>query len=147
MHDHFHEPFDPDEPHAAAGTREPFENPFTATPRAGASVTPPCPKCQSGRIETRNRARKAGGAVGAVAGITSGVAFALSGAEVGGTVDVINSPVVSVCGAIAGAVIVGLVVGAAGCAAGAALGEVVDEKVLNNYRCHACGYTFSAKQP
>lgn len=139
MHEHFHGPFDPDEPRATGGMHEPFEN---AAP-SRQTESPPCPKCQSGRVETRNHARKAGGAIGTVAGTTSGVAIALSGAEVGATVGVIAGPIGSTFGAIAGAVIAGLIGGAAGCAAGAIFGEVVDDKVFNNYRCHACGYTFS----
>ena len=147
MHNQFDEPFELDAPPAAATMHEPFDNTFPTPPSSASAVTPPCPKCQSLRIEIRNHARKVGGASGTVAGSTSGVAFALSGAEVGATVGVLGGPIGLICGALAGAVIAGLIGGAAGCAAGAVLGEVVDEKVLNNYRCHACGYTFSSKEP
>lgn len=103
-----------------------------------------CPRCGSDHIEKRNQARKAGSTIGAVAGATSGVAMALSGAEVGATVGLIAGPIGSVFGGLAGAILAGLAASAAGCAAGAAMGEVIDENVLDNHRCSACGHTFSA---
>jgi len=145
MHNQFDEPFGLDAPHAAGTMHEPFENTFPTPPSSASAIMSPCPKCQSLRIETRNYARKVGGAIGTVAGTTSGVAFALSGAEVGATIGVLAGPIGSVCGALAGAVITGLIGGAAGCAAGAAVGEVIDANVLNNYHCLDCGRTFSSK--
>lgn len=115
-------------------------------PRDDSIAIPTCPKCQSTLIEARHRARRTGGAVGTVAGTASGVAFALSSAETGAIVGSLAGPAGALCGAIAGAVIAGLVVGAAGCAAGSAFGEIVDDKVLKNYRCHACSHTFSRTQ-
>lgn len=103
-----------------------------------------CPRCGSDRIEKRNQARKAGSTIGAVAGATSGVAMTLSGAEVGATVGLIAGPVGSVFGGLAGAILAGLAASAAGCAAGAAMGEVIDDNVLENHRCSACGHTFNA---
>lgn len=38
-----------------------------------------------------------------------------------------------------------LIGGATGCAAGAAFGEVIDDSVLDKYRCTNCGYTFGNK--
>ncbi|SUA78202.1 complement resistance protein TraT [Pandoraea pnomenusa] len=129
---------------------EPFEQGFAPPPRqstqarsSGSGPVPSCPKCQSDRVDARNRARKMGGAIGTVAGTTSGVAFALSGAETGAAVGVLAGPAGAVCGAIAGAVIAGLIGGAAGCATGSMFGEVVDSTVLDNFRCHACGHAFS----
>jgi hypothetical protein len=116
---------------------------FRDTSAGAHSMTVSCPKCRSPGVETRHHARKAGGAVGTVAGMASGIGIALSGAEIGATVGIIAGPPGAACGAIAGAVIAGLICGAAGCAAGAAFGEAVDAKVLDNYRCLACGYTFS----
>lgn len=104
-----------------------------------------CPQCQSLRIESLDYARKAGGAVGTAAGTTSAFALALSGAEVGATFGLTAGPMGAAFGGIAGAVVAGLLGGAAGCAAGAALGEMLDEKVFDNYRCTACGHTFSRK--
>jgi hypothetical protein len=40
-------------------------------------------------------------------------------------------------------VIAGLIGGTAGCATGSVFGEIVDDKVLDNFRCYACGHTFS----
>jgi hypothetical protein len=146
------DPYDPDDmtrhEHGADG---PFEQGLVP-PRAQqnharsstqSSSIPPCPKCQSDCVDARHRARKTGGAVGAVAGTASGVAFALSGAETGAAVGVLAGPAGAMCGAIAGAVIAGLIGGTAGCATGSVFGEVIDDKVLNNFRCHACGHTFS----
>ncbi|WP_260858865.1 hypothetical protein [Paraburkholderia sp. BCC1885] len=147
-----HGPHDPDEMHLHRhDDDEPFEQDFIPPPaqqnhaRAGAqpSLIPPCPKCQSNRVDARNRARKAGGAVGAIAGTASGIAFALSGAEAGAAVGVLAGPAGAVCGAIAGAVIAGLIGGTAGCATGSVFGEVIDDKVLDNFRCHACQHAFS----
>lgn len=103
-----------------------------------------CPRCGSDHVEKRNQARKAGSTIGAVAGATSGVAMTLSGAEVGATVGLIAGPIGSVFGGLAGAILAGLAASAAGCAAGAAMGEIIDENVLDNHRCVACGHTFNA---
>jgi hypothetical protein len=105
----------------------------------------PCPACQSLLTEPRHRARRIGGAIGAAAGATGAAAAALSGAEIGATVGTPGGPFGVLCGAIAGAVIAGLAGAAAGCATGAALGESLDQKVLDNWRCRACGHTFSIR--
>ena len=151
MPNQFNGSFDPDEPddaHAFYGARETHEpDNFFPGSRAGVPpmTPPPCPKCQSGRVETRNHARKAGGAIGTVAGAVSGAAVLLSGAEMGAMVGLVAGPFGAMLGGVAGAVLGALVGGAAGCAAGATLGEMVDDKVLNNYRCLACHYTFSQR--
>jgi hypothetical protein len=156
MHDprfssHPLEPYDPDDmyPHEhdddeafEQGFEPPHPPNYTRASSQPGSM-PPCPKCQSDCVDARHRARKTGGAVGAVAGTASGLAFALSGAEAGTVVGVLAGPAGAVCGAIAGAVIAGLIGGTAGCATGSVFGEVIDDKVLDNYRCHACGHTFS----
>jgi hypothetical protein len=105
----------------------------------------PCPKCQSFRTEQRHIARRICGAVGAAAGATSAVAAALAGAETGAAIGVLAGPLGAACGSIAGAILSGLVAGAAGCATGAALGEAIDLKVLDGWRCLACGRTFTAR--
>lgn len=103
-------------------------------------VAPRCPKCGSAQhVETRNRARRFGGAIGAVAGTTSGVAFAIAGAEAG----LLGGPIGALLGAAAGVVIDSIVGGATGCAAGSRLGAAIDRNILHNHRCRACGYTFS----
>ncbi|WP_244124608.1 hypothetical protein [Burkholderia gladioli] len=105
-----------------------------------------CPRCKSARIDTRNRARKAGSAIGSVAGATGGMAAALAGAETGAVVGSIVGPIGTVFGGLAGAVIAGLAGSAAGCAAGSAVGGAIDDNVLDNYICMSCGHGFSAKQ-
>ena len=104
-------------------------------------VTPRCPKCRSASIETRNLARRFGGAVGAIAGTTSGVALALTGAEIG----LLAGPIGTMFGAAAGVVIDGIVGGATGCAAGSRLCAAIDQNILHNHHCRLCGHTFSAK--
>ena len=144
-----HEPYGPDEPYLAGRADEPFEQDFVPPHDSSASssgAAPTCPKCESSRVDARNLARKTGGAVGAVAGTASGIAFALSGAETGAAVGVLAGPAGAVCGAIAGAVIAGLIGGTAGCATGSVFGEVIDDKVLNNFRCHACQHVFSRQK-
>ncbi|CAB3741243.1 hypothetical protein LMG22037_06471 [Paraburkholderia phenoliruptrix] len=147
-----HDPYDPDDTYLNEHDGdEPFEQGFAPAHvrpnhtrvNLQSGPIPPCPKCQSDRVDARHRARKTGGAVGAVAGTASGIAFALSGAETGAAVGVLAGPAGAVCGAIAGAVIAGLIGGTAGCATGSVFGEVIDDKVLNDFRCHACGHTFS----
>lgn len=102
-----------------------------------------CPACESLRTEPRHLARRIGGALGAAAGGTSAAAASLSGAEIGAAAGTLGGPFGVLCGSIAGAIIAGLAGAAAGCATGAALGETVDQKVLLNWCCRACGHTFS----
>lgn len=113
-------------------TRAMHEPPDTGSGQA-------CPHCQSTRTEPRHVARRIGGAVGAAAGAGGAVAVALSGAEAGAAAGMIGGPL----GSVAGAILAGFVAGAAGCATGAAFGDTVDQKVLDNWRCLACGHTFS----
>lgn len=105
----------------------------------------PCPSCESFRTEQRHIARRIWSAIGAAAGATSGAAAVLSGVETGAVVGALGGPIGAVCGGVAGAVLAGLVAGAAGCATGAAFGEALDHKVLNNWRCLACGRTFTVR--
>ncbi|WP_179235932.1 hypothetical protein AB9075_07220 [Burkholderia thailandensis] len=105
----------------------------------------PCPSCESFRTEQRHLARRICCAVGATAGATSGIAATLSGAETGAAIGMLGGPIGAACGGIAGAILAGLVAGAAGCATGAALGEALDHKVLDNWRCLACGRTFTVR--
>jgi len=104
-----------------------------------------CPACESFRTEPRHIARRIGGAIGATAGGTSAAAAALSGAELGAVAGTLGGPFGVLCGGIAGAIIAGLAGAAAGCATGAALGETIDQKVLDNWCCLACGHTFSIR--
>lgn len=131
----------------AAAKLEPA--PAQAPAKGGTASSEPilrCPRCLSSRIDTRNRARKAGSAIGSVAGATGGMAAALAGAETGAVVGSIAGPIGTVFGGLAGAVIAGLVGSAAGCAAGSAVGSAVDDNLLDNYQCLACTHSFSVKQ-
>jgi len=104
-------------------------------------VTPRCPRCHSARVESRNFARRLGGAIGAIAGTTSGMALAVIGAEV----RLLTGPIGAVLGGLAGVVIEGIVGGATGCAAGSKLGAAVDQNILRNQHCRDCGHAFSEK--
>jgi len=116
----------------------------TATPPTATDALR-CPRCRSSRIDTRNRARKAGSTIGSVAGATGAMTAALAGAETGAVVGSIAGPIGTVFGGLAGAVIAGLFGSAAGCAAGSAVGAAIDENVLDNHQCLACGHTFSVR--
>lgn len=105
----------------------------------------PCPSCESFRTEQRHIARRICSAVGAAAGAMSGATAVLSGAETGAAVGSLGGPIGAVCGGVAGAVLAGLVAGAAGCATGAAFGDALDRQILNNWRCLACGRTFTVR--
>ncbi|MCA8209337.1 hypothetical protein [Burkholderia vietnamiensis] len=104
-----------------------------------------CPQCGSTRIDVLNVGRKAGSTLGSVAGATSGVAMALSGAEAGAAVGAIGGPLGAVFGGLTGAVIAGLLGSAAGSIAGSTVGGVLDDSLLDNYRCLSCGHTFGAQ--
>jgi len=49
-------------------------------------------------------------------------------------------------GSIAGAILGGLFGGVAGGIARATLGEQIDDKMLANYQCLECGYSFSVNR-
>lgn len=102
-----------------------------------------CPRCQSERIETRSYGRKIGGALGGLAGLGSGVALVLSGADIRNVGDSAADPSGAAVDGLAGGVLAVLRSGSAGCAAGADFGNVIDEHVLDRYRCVECGHAFS----
>ncbi|KGW25147.1 hypothetical protein [Burkholderia pseudomallei] len=140
-------PFDDDE---EAWPPEPHRNTNEASFPHGAtaqteSERSPCPQCNSTQTVPRHVARRVFGAVGAAAGATGAIAAALSGAEVGAAIGIVGGPLGAACGSFAGAILAGLVAGAAGCATGAAFGEALDLKVLNNWRCLACGCSFTVR--
>jgi hypothetical protein len=106
------------------------------------STTPICPRCHSTHIETLGYGRRIGGTVGTVAGAASGAAGAMGGAEIGATVGLLAGPLGVLLGGIAGALMGGLAGAAVGGVAGSQLGRVVDENILDNYRCYSCSQTF-----
>lgn len=139
-------PFDDDDDawlpeHPRQGSDNPPRFDHDCAPQADG--VQPCPQCQSTQTAPRHMARRIGGAVGAAAGATSAIALALAGAETGAAIGVPAGPIGAVCGSVAGAILAGLIAGATGCATGAAFGEALDQKVLNNWRCIACGRTFT----
>lgn len=102
-----------------------------------------CPHCRSERIATRNFARKTAGLIGTVGGTVGGAASGLSGAEIGMTVGIVAGPPGMMIGGFLGALFGALIGGTACGLAGAQLGELVDQRILDNYRCLACGHCFS----
>ena len=112
---------------------------------AGLSV-PPCPACQCGSIASRAVGKKAGALIGTISGAASGISGALSGAingaEIGATLAASTSKTAMPFGLVAGAVLGGITGAIAGCAVGTALGEAVDDSILHNRACLACGRTF-----
>lgn len=121
-----------------------YSHPHSSHPYHGEIPMPVCPRCHSVHVETRNRARKLGGAIGAVSG--AGSAMIAAGAKARTISGLVGGPAGFAFSGIANAVLVALVSGAASATTGVKLGEVIDEKVLNNYLCLACGHTFSLKR-
>lgn len=104
-----------------------------------------CPRCDSQHITTLDYARKTGTVVGTTAGAAGSAAAALGGAQTGAALGMVAGPVGSLFGGLAGALMGALIGGAAGGAAGAAIGEQVDDTLLDNYACQACGHTFGKR--
>lgn len=104
-----------------------------------------CPNCHSSRIGKNNYGKKSAGLIGASAGAYGGYMSAVSGARAGALLGVAAGPGGAAIGGIGGAVIGALLGGSTGATAGVALGTVLDEKVLDNYRCLECGLSFSAE--
>lgn len=96
-----------------------------------------CPCCQSAQVECRNIGRKAGSALGVLFG-AAGVVSSLS--------TMAGVPGGAILAHVAQVLMRAMVGGASGCAVGAALGEVVDENILENYRCLSCRHSFSMKR-
>ena len=105
-----------------------------------------CPRCHSSRIDTKNLAKRAVGTLGTLAGAASGVAGFLKGAKTGWKTSLIIGPIGQPYSSIAGAIIGGIIGGTSGCALGVSFGEIVDDTVLNNCVCLACGHTFGANR-
>ncbi|CAM5555307.1 hypothetical protein [Eoetvoesiella caeni] len=106
------------------------------------SRTVVCPKCSSTNTQTKNHAKRIGGAIGTCAGVMSSLSSAAKGAGIGAAMayraTASTMPLISV----TAAVLCALAGGAMGCATGAALGQIVDETVLNNHLCLHCDHSF-----
>lgn len=101
-----------------------------------------CPRCASPRTQTKNRAKKLGGAFGTCFGIASSFSGAAKGAAAGAAIGLRSTAQIPSLNSITVAVLGAFVGGAMGCATGAALGQVIDETVLNNHLCLHCGHSF-----
>lgn len=112
---------------------------------------PQCPRCASVRITSLNTGRKAGGAIGTLAGAAIGLprvmTAAATGSRVGASFGLLAGPAGIATGSIAGGIIGALIGGASGCITGTALGELLDQNVLDNYRCLDCRHSFSHDMP
>lgn len=87
-----------------------------------------CPKCNSPNVSGSQIAQRTCASIGTIGG-------AIYGYRIG----TIFGPVGIFTGAIAG-----LICGSiSGCEAGHAVGKMIDEKVINEYLCNTCHYTFS----
>ena len=100
---------------------------------------PQCPLCASVRITSLNTGRKAGGAIGTLAGAAIGLPRVMTGAATGSRVGASFGLLAGPAGIATGS----LIGGASGCITGTALGELLDQNVLDNYRCLDCRHSFS----
>ncbi len=98
-----------------------------------------CPHCQSHRIVARNHARKTCGTLGTLAG----AGMAVRSVKLGTTIGRFFGPPGVVAGGMAGIVFAGLSGAILGNSTGSKLGTMLDDSVLNNYRCLSCERTFS----
>ena len=87
--------------------------------------------------------KRAGTVVGAGAGAAAGWGGAAAGAKAGAAIGAFAGPIGAVAGGIFGSITGALLGGTAGGVIGSKAGEVVDENVLDNYRCLKCDFEFS----
>lgn len=106
-------------------------------------MTIKCPNCRSESVVTKDLAKKVTAFIGTLGGAARGYSGALAAAQIGSSVGMIAGPAGAAVGGLAGGILGALTGGTAGCMAGAKLGEVIDDRVLNNYHCLACGQDFS----
>jgi phage tail tape-measure protein len=112
---------------------------FTFNFQECAMAVAKCPRCGGTNVDKRNYAKKAGTAAGAVAGVAGTFAGAEGGAAVGAAIGSVIPGFGTVVGGVLGA-LGGL---AAGALIGSKAGEIVDEHLLDNYKCMDCDHTFS----
>lgn len=98
-----------------------------------------CPHCQSHRIVTRNHARK----VCSTLGTFAGAGMAVRSVRLGSTIGRLFGPPGIVAGGMAGIIFAGLSGAILGNSTGSKLGSMLDDSILNNYRCLSCKRTFS----
>ena len=90
-----------------------------------------CPQCQSLNIKSLHYGRKIGGAIGMIAGIVCGI------------LSVCGKAKVKIIFGISAALLEAIREGTAGCTIGIMLGDIVDNVMLDNYKCLSCGHYFS----
>lgn len=112
------------------------------SPRTDRPVS--CPACGSLNIQTKNHAKRLGGALGTCAGVISAFNGAATGAVTGATIAFRFTPPATPLTSVTAAVLGALAGGVMGCAAGAGLGQVIDDTVLNNHQCLRCDHSFQA---
>lgn len=98
-----------------------------------------CPNCRSSRVGVRNYGRSTCGTLGSLAGAH----LAMQGIRVGTTVGRFFGPPGIVIGGTAGLIIAGISGAMLGGSTGTQLGSMIDDKILNNYKCLDCKHTFS----
>lgn len=137
---HDFDPEDDDEP------VEQFDGPYSSWPQQVHRQVI-CPQCHSAKVEALHSARRIGGTVGTTAGAAGAFTAAMAGAEGGATVGaIIAGPPGMAIGTLMGAILAAIAGGTVGGAAGIALGNQVDQKILRNHLCHACGHEFSLNE-
>jgi len=102
-----------------------------------------CPCCGSYHVKQRNYAQKTLSAIGTVAGAGAGIRAVLYGGNVGIRLGVIAGPPGIAVGTLVGVIFGAMVSGDFGCKLGAAVGKEIDQNILDNHECQACGNTFS----
>lgn len=102
-----------------------------------------CPLCGSHHVQTKNKARKLGGAIGTASGATGAIVAARKGAAVGSHIGLWFGPTGSSIGGITGAIISAFIGGFTGGSVGIRLGELIDNNILDNFECDSCGAQFS----
>ncbi|EWH09034.1 hypothetical protein DS2_14709 [Catenovulum agarivorans DS-2] len=101
-----------------------------------------CPKCKSKNTVELNYAKRVAGGICMASSFVASLRTAFTGAQVGMRVGFIAGPVGVPTGAVIGAIAGGL----AGYKLGAKFGEVIDQNILDNCQCLACGYKFSCTE-
>lgn len=107
------------------------------------ATIPDCPQCRGTNVTTLNHGRKSAVMLGGLAGGICSAATVWQGARIGAMMGTPTGPAGALLSAVAGAVLAALAGAATGCAAGGVVGDLIDNKVLNNYRCVSCGHRFS----
>jgi hypothetical protein len=105
-------------------------------------MTPLCPRCRTEFVVTRRLGQTTAATLGGIAGAIQGASAAIAGSESSSSGKNTSNPLVVISGAILG----GLIGGAAGRAVGAAIGAPIDQALLDNFRCQACGHVFDANR-